>query len=525
MARPAHMMPPVLPVLSAEDAAAWDARASEAGIHLGTLMDAAGRGAAHAVAARFGREVGGGVLVAAGTGNNGGDGWVVARALAAAGASVWVASLEGQRSPLCDHAARLATASGVRLLAPDGPWPSVALAVDAVLGTGARGAPKGPARALIDRLHDLRIPLVALDGPTGLDLATGVVHGNARADLSITFGGPRRGHLLARDESGTVVVLDIGLPPADTSWPRLVTDAWAARQLPAFKANDFKGTRGRVVIVGGAPGMSGAVRMAAHAAFAAGAGYVHAIAPPETVEELRLAEPEILTQPCRLGPEPGPDVLALVARADAVVLGPGLGRAEDRVPFILALAGAAHRVVIDADALTVFQGQADLLAKAVAGKRALITPHPGEFRTLVPDLDAEREVDPWAAAMDAAERLGLVVVLKGVPTVVAGPERSAWTVAAGNPGLGTGGSGDVLSGVAGTFLAQLKEPLLVGALAAQALGDAGDIAARRHTAHAMRPADVISALPDVWRDWELRRGGAVAICPPVLWELPAPASI
>lgn len=525
MARPSHMTPPVLPVLGAEDAAAWDGRAGQAGIQLATLMDAAGRGAAHVIAARHASQVAGGVIVAAGTGNNGGDGWVVARALAATGASVWVASLEGERSPLCDAAARLAMASGVRLLAPDGPWPSVTLGVDAILGTGARGAPRSAAQSLLDRLHDLRVPVIALDGPTGLDLGTGVVHGNARADVSITFGGPRRGHLLARDESGTVVVLDIGLPSPDPAWPRLATQDWAAHQIPVFKANDHKGTRGRVVIVGGAPGMSGAVRMAAHAAFAAGAGYVHAVAPAETIEELRLAEPEILTQESTLGPDPADDVLALVAKADSVVLGPGLGRSNDRVSFILAIAGAARQLVVDADALTVFQGRAEELATALAGKPALITPHPGEFRSLVPDLDAGREVDPWAAAMDAAERLGVVVLLKGVPTVVAGTDRSAWTVAAGNPGLGTGGSGDVLSGIAGTFLAQLHEPLLVGALAAQALGEAGDLAARRHTAHAMRPADVIEALPDVWRDWELRRAGVPFIRPPVLWELAEPARI
>jgi NAD(P)H-hydrate epimerase len=525
MARSPYMTSPLLPVLGAEEAAAWDARASQSGIHLGTLMDAAGRGAAHVIATRWASQIAGGVIIAAGTGNNGGDGWVVARALAAAGASVWVASLEGERSPLCAHVAQLALASGVRPLAPDGPWPTATLVVDAILGTGARGAPRGPAQALLDRLHDLRIPIVALDGPTGLDLGTGVVHGHALADMSITFGGPRRGHLLARDESGAIVVLDIGLPPADTGWPRVVTDDWAAYQLPAFTSHDYKGTRGRVVIIGGAPGMSGAVRMAARAAFAAGAGYVHVMAPAATIEELRLAEPEILTQACVLGPDPGDEALALAAKADAVVLGPGMGRAEGRVPFILAIAGVTKQLIIDADALTVFQGQAFTLASAVAGKPAIITPHPGEFRTLVPDLDGEREVDPWGAAMDAAERLGLVVLLKGVPTVVAAPDRSAWTVAAGNPGLGTGGTGDVLSGVAGTFLAQVKEPLLVAALAAQALGVAGDTAARRHTAHAMRPADVIEALPDVWRDWELRRAGVTCVRPPILWELPEPASI
>lgn len=515
----------VLPVLAPQDATAWDQRAAHAGIHLATLMDAAGRGAAHVIAARYASLLPGGVIVAAGSGDNGGDGWVAAHALVTAGAPVWVASLEGNRSSLCEAAQQRARAAGVRQLKPDGPWPATALAVDAILGAGARGAPRPEAQALLDRLHELRVPVIAIDGPTGLDLGTGVVHGNARADLSITFGGPKRGLLLARDQAGAVVVLDIGLPAPDAAWPRLATDDWAADQLPIFRASDHKGTRGRVVIVGGAPGMSGAVRMAARAAFGAGAGYVHVVAPAATVAELRLAEPDVLTQSCDFGEPLSDEVRSLVARADAVVVGPGLGRDEGRAAFVTAIAGAARRLVVDADALTCFQGRSAELSEAVAGREAIITPHPGEFRALVPDLDAEREIDPWAAAQDAAGRLGTVVLLKGVPTVVASPGRPSWTVAAGNPGLGTGGSGDVLSGLCGTFLAQLGEPSTAGALAAEALGRAGDTAARRHTAHAMRPADVVQALPDVWRDWQLRRGAGHAIRPPILWELAQPATL
>jgi NAD(P)H-hydrate epimerase len=515
----------VLPVLAPEDAVAWDQRAVRSGIAPATLMDAAGRGAAHVIAARHAPLLSGGIIVAAGSGNNGGDGWVAARALATAGAPVWVASLDGQRSPLCEAACQLARAAGVRSVPTDGPWPAAALAVDAILGTGAHGAPRADAQALLDRLQELRVPLIAMDGPTGLDLGTGVVHGNAHADLCITFGGPRRGHLLARDQAGAVVVLDIGLPPPDADWPQLATDDWAARQLPEFRASDHKGTRGRIVIVGGAPGMSGAVRMAARAAFAAGAGYVHTLTPVDTMAELRAAEPDVLAQSCDFAAPLDDAAQALVARADAVVIGPGLGRAEGRAAFVAAVARSARRLVVDADALTCFQGRAAELAQALAGRTAIITPHPGEFRALVPDLDAEREIDPWAAAQGAADRLNTVVLLKGVPTVVASPGRPSWTVSAGNPGLGTGGSGDVLSGICGTFLAQLDQPASAGALAAMALGRAGDAAARRHTAHAMRPNDVVQALPDVWRDWELRRGGGYEIRPPILWELARPASM
>ena len=182
-------------------------------------MDAAGRASAGVLADRYGPALRGGALVAAGTGNNGGDGWVLARVLHRHDLPVFVAPLPGTLSPLNAHARSVALAEGVREVSPDGPWPAVTIAVDAILGTGASGAPRGPAAALLERLRDLRVPLVALDGPTGVDLLTGATWGPAGANLSITFGAPRRGHLLARDEVGDVVVVDIGLPSADPAWP------------------------------------------------------------------------------------------------------------------------------------------------------------------------------------------------------------------------------------------------------------------------------------------------------------------
>ncbi len=513
---------PSIPVLSPAESEAWDAQAERAGIARDTLMDAAGRAAAAVVARRFAAALGNGALVAAGPGNNGGDGWVLARALHQAGVAVWVASpTEGSRSPLCETARARALAQGVREVPADGPWPTPGLAVDALLGTGARGAPRSGSASLMERLRDLRVPLVALDGPTGLDLGTGVVHGAPHADLSVTFGGVRRGHLLARDEAGEVLVVDIGHPPPPASLPRLVTDGWASRKLPRFAADDHKGVRGRVVIVGGAPGMSGALRLAARAALAAGAGYVHAVAPPSTVAELRGAEPDLLSTAQPFDGLPTPEVLDLVARADCVIAGPGLGRDEGRAAFLEALLANARRLVVDADAISVFQGAAERLAQIVR-QRGVITPHPGEFRALFPELAADRELDPWRAAAAGSERIGAVVLLKGVPTVIAADGSAHWTVAAGNPGLGTGGSGDVLSGIAGTLLAQRCEPAVAAALAAQALGEAGDVAARRVTARAMRPMDVIAALPDVWRLWSAVRSGPIGLELPVLARLAAP---
>ncbi|HEU4800266.1 MAG TPA: NAD(P)H-hydrate dehydratase [Gemmatimonadales bacterium] len=514
-----------VPVLSAADAAGLDARAESAGIALATLMDAAGRASAALLADRHAAAVANGVLVAAGPGNNGGDGWVLARALHRAGTRVFVAALDSTNSSRLNAVARdLALKGGVPLLEAEGPWPAVGLAVDAILGTGARGAPRPAAAALLDRLRELTVPLVALDGPTGLDLSLGTTHGLAHADLSITFGGVRRGHLLARDECGDVLVADIGHPEAGSDVPLLVDDDWAATRFADLPAAAHKGTRGRIVLVGGAPGTSGAIRLAARAALAAGAGYAHVVAPQPTAVELRQADPELLVSADPLDGMPGESLSAVLADAHVTVIGPGLGRGPERRDAVAALIAQSRVVVLDADALTVFHDEVPRLAELLAGIHAVLTPHPGEFRTLFPDLAQQREVDPWGAAEEAASRVGATIVLKGVPTVIATPGRVTLTVAAGTPGLGTAGSGDVLSGITGTFLAQVDDAHVAACLAAQALGRSGELAARRHTARAMRPADTIEGLQDVWREWRRLRHAGPAPRPPLLLELRRPMS-
>lgn len=513
---------PLLPVLSPLQSAAWDARAERAGITLATLMEAAGRAAAAVLLREFPHAARQGVLVAAGTGHNGGDGWVLARALHRLDVPVWVASLAGPLAPLSAHVAGLARAEGVREVAADGPWPSLGLVVDAILGTGASGAPRAPAAALLERVLDLDLPVLAIDGPTGLDLGTGIVHGVTRADITVTFGGFRRGHLLARDEVGDLVVVDIGHPPSESGTPLFVTDAFAAARLPALHASDHKGERGRVVVIGGDAGMSGAARLAGRAAFAAGAGLVHVVSPPETISAIRAAEPDLQTLVHATVGEIGAELRGLLERADAVVIGPGLGRGEGKAAFVLACAGVATRAVLDADALVALQGRVAELAALGTGRAIVLTPHAGEFRTLFPALASERDTDPWGAAAHAAEQCGATLLLKGVPTVIARVGRSSLTVAAGNPGLATGGSGDVLSGILGAFLAREGEPDVAAAIAAQALGRGADLAARRVSARAMRPMDVIGALPDLWREWDamLRTGSRVEV--PVLQRLPRP---
>lgn len=514
----------MLPVLSPQQSAEWDRKAVAAGIDLATLMECAGRAVAAVAADRYPAALREGVLVLAGPGHNGGDGWVTARALHRAGVPVWVAGPAGAGAPLRERVAGLARAEGVREVAADGPWPGVGLVLDALLGTGAKGAPRAPLATLLERALDLDLPVVAVDGPTGVDLENGTVHGHPRADLTVTFGGLRRGHLLARDEVGTIIVADIGHPPADPSWPALATDADAAGWQRRLRAGDHKGVRGRVVVVGGDAGMTGAVRLASRAAFAAGAGLVHAVSPPETVAALVQAEPDLQTFAHPFDREPTEPLLKLVRRADALVVGPGLGRTPDRRALVSALVGAAKAAVLDADALVAFQGSVAALAALAGGRPLVLTPHPGEFRTLFPELAASRELDPWGAAAAAAELAGVTLLLKGVPTVVARPGAAAITVAAGNPGLATGGSGDVLSGLVGASLGVGLAPEVAAALGAQVLGRAADLGARRVGARGLRPMDVVAALPELWREWELARRGAVPR-PPILHELSPPLSV
>lgn len=514
-----------LPVLSSDQAREWDRATSVAGLPAVALMESAGRAVAAVVTTRFPRPVRQGVLVAAGPGNNGGDGWVIARALAALGVSVWVVGPAEPASELCRLEAKLARKAGVREVEPLGPWPAVGLVIDALLGTGATGPPRPPFADLLSRLEELALPVVAVDGPTGLDLDTGVSHHSIRTNLTVTFGGYRRGHLLARDEVGDLVVVDAGFTAPDTAWPRFFTEADAAQAAVPLPSMSHKGSRGRVVILGGDAGMTGAARLAARSAFAGGAGLVHVIAPEASVAVLATAEPDLQTTASSFDQLSEP-ALALLGRADVVVIGPGLGRAPGRAALVMAAARATTApLVIDADGLMAFAGRAGDLALCGGERSLILTPHAGEFRALFPTLAADLATDPWRVAAAAAAAAGATVVLKGVPTVVARRGAAPVTVAAGNPGLATGGSGDTLSGLVAAWLGQGTDPVTAAALAARALGDAADFAARRFTARGVRPMDVIAALGDVWRLYDMTRRAPSAPQAPVLHELAAPLRV
>ncbi len=463
-----------IPVLSATEAAAWDSAArTQYRIPSRVLMETAGRAVAYLIVRDYPAVLTRGALVVAGAGNNGGDGWVVARALHASGISVCVAALDPKTDDAIDNRA-LARMDGVRETGRDEPWPAAAMVIDALLGTGATGPARGDVLALAQRLVAYAAPVIAIDGPTGLDLSSGEAHGPVRAELSITFGGPRRGHLLAREWCGKIVVVDIGLPPADPVWPLLVTDMWAGARLPKLTPTMHKGDRGRVTVVGGANGMTGAALHAARGAL------------PEAADALEWA--------------------------DALVVGPGLGREPPRAQFLQAvLARRPIPTVIDADALILFRGTAE--------RPVVLTPHLGEFRAQFGDELADAAAnDRWAAAAKAAQKVKGTVLLKGVPTVIADLRGPIHVVASGNPGLATGGSGDLLAGFIGAFLARGSAGPEAAALGAHALGRAAEHGARQWTARSLRPADVLAALPEIWRAWTNTQPGG----PPVLTVLEPP---
>ncbi len=409
----------MIPILTPAEAKAWDEAAEAAGRPLRMLMEVAGRAVASEICAQFDDAMSHGVLVVTGGGGNGGDGWVTARALHVRGVKVAVVEAVTPTAGPAADARRVALEDGVRLITSGERWPSAGVVVDAMLGTGARGAPGGDVATMIQWLRSLDIPRVAIDGPSGLDLETGIDHGALPASSTITFGGFRRGHLIARDLVGEVLVFDVGHPQPQPSLPLWIDSAWAKSIVRPFAARIHKGDRGRLAVIGGTPGMTGAARLAARSAFAGGAGVVHVVVPDQAVSDIALAEPDVLVSGHPFTTPLQESLVELLYRVDAVVIGPGLGREPGRAEFVLAVLEHSRRALVDADALTVLAPHREQLAKLAADRELLLTPHVGEFRTLFPECADGVATNPWDRAATAAELSGATVLLKGVPTVVA----------------------------------------------------------------------------------------------------------
>ena len=513
-------------LVTAEEMRQLDRATIEGGHATGeALMERAGAGLVAAMERRYGPMLGMRVLVLCGPGNNGGDGLVAARHLRARGADATVGvvadagRLAGDARTMLQrleatgvHAVPLADEPAIaRLVAARDRWD---YAIDALLGTGARGAPEGTIAAAVQALRELDeagTRIVAADLPTGVHPDTGEIARRAvRADLTVTFGAAKRGHLLypGRAFTGRLEVVDIGLVPTAPDPERhpfeLATPAGLAGLLPARDPRAHKGSVGRVLIVGGSVGLTGAVALAARAAARTGAGYVQAAVPASLNDALEAKLTEEMTVPV---PETGARAFALDAlepvlgraeRADALAVGSGLGRTPEAAELARQLvARVAKPMVVDADGLNALVGLTETLARS--GYPRVLTPHLGEASRLTGETPERLEGRRLDAAREWAGKLGAVLVLKGAPTVTASPAGLATVNSTGNAGLATAGTGDVLTGVIVALLAQGLTPYDAARLGVYLHGLAGDLAAEEIGPVGFTAGDCVERMPAALR--------------------------
>jgi ADP-dependent NAD(P)H-hydrate dehydratase / NAD(P)H-hydrate epimerase len=425
---------------------AEEMRAAEAGHDVDAMMQRAGAAVAEALARRFpeARRI----ALHAGGGANGGDGRIAAEIL------------RGQGRELVDER-------------PD-------VVIDALLGTGLKGAPRDETSRLIEQINAAGVPVLAVDIPSGVNASTGEVAGVAvRADVTVTMHGPKVGVAVApgRFHAGEVEVADIGLEPGQTEH-ELVTPE-ILDEVPRRSARDNKYTAGHVLVVGGSRGMTGAPALAARAALRADAGYVTIAAPAESLPVLETLVLEAVKRPLE-------QVFEAAERASAMAVGPGLGRGEDARALVRRLLAEVQvPMVVDADALFELEPAAWPAAR-------VLTPHEGELGRLLGRPSSEIAAHRLESVREAAEKYRCVVVLKGEDSLVAAPGRGVLVAALGLPSLATAGTGDVLTGVTAAFLAKGMETQRAAATACAAQQLASHEASQRF---GLVASDVVEALP------------------------------
>ncbi len=442
-------------LLTVAEMARADAAAVAAGVPGVELMENAGRAVAGAVRARHQP---GPVVVLCGPGNNGGDGFVAARHLAAAGWSVRLALL-GARARLRGDAAHHAglwegPVEAVEEPGAAGLLDGAGVVIDALFGAGLSRPLEGAARQVVEALASSRVPVVAVDMPSGVSGDSGAVLGEVavRAACTVTFFRKKPGHLLlpGRQLCGEAIVADIGIPGSVLGEiaPRTFENGpglWGD-PYPWREPGDHKYRFGHALVLGGAT-MTGAGRLAARAALRAGAGLVTVACPPAALPIYALSMPSAIVAP--LDSEADYRALLADARKNAVLLGPGNGVGGETRARTLAALAAEKATVVDADALTSFQDRPADLFGAVSGP-CVLTPHEGEFGRLFPDLAG----DKLGRARAAAAASGAVVLLKGADSAIAAPDGRAAINANAPAALATAGTGDVLAGLIVGLLAQ-----------------------------------------------------------------------
>jgi hydroxyethylthiazole kinase-like uncharacterized protein yjeF len=427
---------------------AEEMRGAEAGHDVDAMMQRAGAAVADELMRRFpdARRI----ALHAGGGANGGDGRIAAEIL------------RGQGRELVDER-------------PD-------VVIDALLGTGLKGAPREDTSLLIEQINSAGVPVLAVDIPSGVNASTGEVAGAAvNADLTVTMHGPKVGLAIApgRFHAGEVAVAEIGLEAVETEH-RLVTPEILAA-VPRRSPRDNKYTAGHVLVVGGSRGLTGAPALAARAALRADVGYVTIAAPAESLPVLETLVLEAVKRPLA-------EVFEAAGRAKALAVGPGLGREDDSKMLVRRLLAEVEvPAVVDADAL--FE-----LEPGEWPAPRVLTPHEGELARLLGRESQEVAAHRLASVREAAEKFDAVVVLKGEDSLVAAPGRGVLVCSLGLPSLATAGTGDVLTGVTAAFLAKGLEPQRAAAAACAAQQLASREASQRY---GLVASDVVEVLPSV----------------------------
>ncbi len=494
----------------------------EIGIIGPILMENAGREIAEAIKTRFPRIEEKNVMIIAGKGNNGGDGFVVARHLFNCGARVRIIllaekqDLEGDAGLNCGIAGKM----GIEIMEVTTPaqWQAqrdmienADIVVDAIFGTGLTKPAGGRYAGIIEDINTLHAFKVAVDIPSGLAADRFQIIGPAvKADLTVTMAAAKIAHVFppSEDYAGELVIADISTPPFlfDDASLRL-TMVEEDMLLPYFSKRNksaHKGTYGHLFILSGSLGKTGAAAMSGKAALKMGAGLVTVGTPKSCVPIVARSMDELMTEPLPETPEwtlaeRGLDkILTLLQGMDAVMIGPGLSTQESTSRLIRKLLPRLEiPMILDADSLNIIAEEIDILNKLKAP--AVLTPHPGEFARLIHCDTKEIVENKIKLVPEFARNHGVYVVLKGYRTLISDPEGHLFINPTGNPGMATGGSGDVLSGMLGAMIVQedhLCDAVIAGVYVH---GLSGDIAAERFGEKSLLAGDIISCLPEAVR--------------------------
>ena len=505
-------------IVSAEEMRAIDRSTSERfGVSSLTLMENAGVAVADHVLAQH--AAAGRIVVFCGKGNNGGDGFVAARRLHQRGKKVQVILLADPGELRGDAAAMF------------GKLPSPAIAVhsseelkgerlqlslhgdlylDAVLGTGFKAPVSGLYAEAIAIMNASQVPVIAVDIPSGADAdAVGPQTGTiARADAIITFTAPRPAHVFSLLTAGPTFVAEIGSPPEaiiSTLQLNVITARDIAPLVEPRPAESNKGNYGHALVIGGSLGKAGAGAMAGMAVLRAGAGLSTVATPKSVLGTVSGFHPELMTEPL---PETDSGTISTSARdrieelakgKTVLAIGPGVSRDSQTAEMVRGLVARLRLpMVVDADGLNAFEGRTGELNGK--GRTLVITPHPGEMARLAGCSIADVQKDRLGTARKFAREHELIVVLKGHRTLVVQPDGEAWVNTTGNPGMATGGTGDILTGMVAGMMAQHSTSSFPAVLAAVHLhGLAGDVMREKVGEHSLVATDLLQGLPEAFR--------------------------